>query len=167
MTNMKHDGSPADQARTAEAQAAVWQVLAWAESHQFVRAVALVGSWARHDARTDSDLDLVVLAERTSDLLAQTDWPDLFGSAELVSSRDFGGIQERRLRLASGFEVEVGIGSLDWAAVPVDPGTATVARDGLTPLYDPDGHLHRLLDALDTCGGLSSPIDWLEPKQSV
>jgi hypothetical protein len=34
----------------------------------------------------------------------------------------------------------------------VDPGTAGVAQNGLTPLYDCDGHLRRLLTALNRHG---------------
>ena len=107
---------------------------------------APVSAFVRMDS--DLDLDLVILCKNASDLLARTDWHGVFGIVELVSSRDFGGIQERRLRRASGFEIEVGIGPTSWAAVPVDPGTAEVALGGLVPLYDADGHLRRLLDAL-------------------
>jgi predicted nucleotidyltransferase len=148
MKTMRHEGAPADPARIEEAQDALRSALGWAEGEENVRAVALVGSWARNAERMDSDLDLVILCEHTSDLLARTDWHAVFGVVELVSSRDFGGIQERRLRRASGFEIEVGIGPTSWAAVPVDPGTAEVALDGLVPVYDADGHLRRLLDAL-------------------
>jgi predicted nucleotidyltransferase len=149
MTTMRHERAPADEERTEEAQDAVRSALTWAEGEENVRAVALVGSWARNAARMDSDLDLVILCEHASDLLGRTDWHGVFGIVELVSCRDFGGIQERRLRRASGFEIEVGIGSTSWAAVPVDPGTAEVALDGLVPLYDTDEHLRRLLDALN------------------
>jgi predicted nucleotidyltransferase len=145
---MKRDGLPADDARIIEAQDVVRSALAWAKSELTVRAVALVGSWARSAARRDSDLDLVVLCEGSSDMLGRTDWYNAFGIGEVVSQRDFGSIQERRLRLASGFEIEVGIGPTSWADVPVDPGTAQVALDGLKVLYDPDGHLACLLDAL-------------------
>jgi predicted nucleotidyltransferase len=148
MMTMRHQGARADRQRIDEAQNAVRSAVVWAEREENVRAVALVGSWARNAARMDSDLDLVILCGRATDLLRRTDWHSVFGAAEVVSVRDFGAIQERRLRRASGFEIEVGVGSISWAAAPPDPGTAAVALDALVPLYDPDGHLRRLLDAL-------------------
>jgi len=147
-----YDGPTADEERVAEADAVMRSALAWAKSEEVIRAVALVGSWSRDDARMDSDLDLIVLCTEAPGLLEQTGWHGQFGAVEAVSRRDFGPIQERRLRLLPGFEIEVGIGLAFWAAVPVDPGTAGVALDGLTPLYVCDGHLRRLLTALNRRG---------------
>ena len=39
------------------------QVVAWAAEQDEVQAVVLVGSYARGDARADSDVDLVLLVE--------------------------------------------------------------------------------------------------------
>lgn len=53
------------------------------------------------------------------------------------------------MRLRTGLEVEVGIGSIAWASTaPVDDGTAEVLAGGLRPLYDPDGHLQQLVDTV-------------------
>lgn len=47
--------------------------------------------------------------------------------------------------LPSGLEVEAGIAPPSWAAMDeMDPGTHRVVRDGLIPLYDPDGLLPTL-----------------------
>jgi hypothetical protein len=66
-----------------------------------------------------------------------------------VRSSDFGGIQERRLRLGDGLLVEVGIGGPSWANTePIDGGTRQVASDGLVPLVDRAGLLTGLMRAL-------------------
>jgi hypothetical protein len=64
----------------------------------------------------------------------------------LIRAEDFGRVRERRLATADGHEIEVCIGRPNWASVdPVDPGTASVVRGGLQPLYDPSRLLEDLL----------------------
>jgi uncharacterized protein len=106
-------------------------------------AVALVGSWARGSGRPDSDVDLVLLTTAPEELLGTDDWFTAIDPlARLIRADDFGAIQERRLRLPSGLEVEVGIGEPSWAATtPVDQGTRRVVDDGLVILHDPQSLL--------------------------
>ena len=113
-------------------------------------AAALVGSWARGNARPDSDVDLVLLTERPEVLLLDDRWHRDFGAdATLVRTADFGAVQERRLRLASGLEVEVCIGHPSWADTdPVDAGTRRVVSDGIRVLWDPYLRLSALIDAV-------------------
>ena len=66
----------------------------------------------------------------------------------LVRSEDFGLLQERRLRRSDGLEVEVAIGGRAWAALPPDPGSARVVRNGMRVLFDPRGLLSELADAV-------------------
>ncbi len=120
----------------------------WADEDARIRAIALVGSWARGVARADSDVDLLVLATDVEVLLDDRAWFGRFGLG-LVGARDFGAIQERRIRRASGLEVEIGIGDPSWASTdPLDEGTRRVASDGLRIVADPDGLLARLSRAL-------------------
>lgn len=120
--------------------------------HRFpgIVAIGLVGSWAREAGRPDSDVDLVVLTDEPRALLDNLEWRHQFDAgARLVSARDFGALQERRLRCRDGLEIEVGIGTPGWARTrPVDPGTATVVRDGLVAVYDPQGRLAALAAAV-------------------
>ena len=113
-------------------------------------AIALVGSWARFAGRPDSDVDLVVLTPAPLTLLSASSWFQIFGEgSELVRSEDFGLLQERRLRRPDGLEVEVGIGTPEWAATDSpDTGTARVVRDGMGVLFDPERMLASLSEAL-------------------
>lgn len=121
----------------------------WAALRPDVEGVALVGSHARGAERMASDVDLAVLTPRFADLAADPDWfPALRPGARLVRTATWGPLVERRYRLRSGLLVEVGLAHPDWAAVPLDPGTARVLGDGHRILHDPDGLLARAAAAL-------------------
>lgn len=129
----------------------VRSVTAWATQQPDIVGVAVVGSWARGQARMDSDVDLVVLTTDKDRYITDGRWvPDAVGElAELVRTQDWGPLTERRVVLRSGLEVEFGFVPPSWAGVdPADPGTARVVRDGCSPLVDPDGALARLGAAL-------------------
>jgi predicted nucleotidyltransferase len=111
--------------------------------------IAVVGSWARTAGRADSDVDLVVLANEPSRLLDDRSWLTIFGSETvLVGERDFGLLQERRLRRPDGLEVEVGVAGPAWAALPPDPGTAQVVRDGMYVIFDPEDLFAELISVV-------------------
>ena len=114
---------------------------------------ALVGSWARAEGRPDSDVDIVLLTEQPEGLLRDDAWHRTFGAeVQLVRASDFGALQERRLRLASGLDVEVCIGRPSWAeAEPLDEGTRRVVEDGMHVLWDPSGRLAALAAAVTAC----------------
>ena len=125
-------------------------VRSWASDEDAIVGVALVGSWARGEARMDSDADVVVLAE-TDRFVEDEEWiGDLFGSgAVLVRTADWGALTERRVQLPSGFEIEFGFAPPSWADVaPVDPGTEGVISHGCEVWYDPNTLLRRLLEAV-------------------
>src|SRR4029077_1672772 len=101
----------------------------------------------RDAATMASDVDLVVLTDR-SDLYATTsDWiePATGSPGRFVGTQAWGPLTERRVQLASGLVVECGFAPRSWAGVqPLDDGTARVVADGFAVLYDP----LRLLDRL-------------------
>jgi hypothetical protein len=136
----------ADQRRD-EATAFIGAAERWAASRPDIVAALIVGSWARDDAREDSDIDLVLLTEDPDVYIEGEDWiEDLAPGARLIRTGDWGAIIERRLLLpSSSLEVEVGVGRPSWAATsPVDPGTRNVVRGGFRPLFDPQGLLAAL-----------------------
>lgn len=120
-------------------EAFIRHVHTWASSRDDVRAVALVGSHARGDARTDSDIDLILLCTEPSDHLRDVGWVSQFGDVTSAILEDWGKVQSVRVhyrtvgpggaRQAHGLEAEFGIAEPDWAAEPLDQGTARVLRD--------------------------------------
>jgi predicted nucleotidyltransferase len=113
----------------------------WARRQTDIKGVAVVGSWARDEARMDSDIDLVILTDRKARYAQDADWiaSAVGQDAVLIRSQEWGVLTERRVRLPSGLEVEFGFVFPSWAATdPVDPGTARVVRDGCRPILDPE-----------------------------
>lgn len=140
----------ASDARAAEVERVVQQASHWAATRPDIRALLLVGSWARRAARSDSDVDLVVLTTTPDFYTPDGAWTRELDAVEISRVQQWGSIAERRLVLPSGLEVEIDIGPLSWAqADPVDTGTRRVVTDGCRILYDPDDHLQRLIVA---CG---------------
>jgi predicted nucleotidyltransferase len=114
-------------------------LVSFAERRDDVRAVALVGSRARGAARRDSDVDVVVLTTDPHKYVDGCEWIEALPDATLLGTRHWGVLTERRLVLASGIEVDFGVVHHSWAStLPLDAGTARVARDGLGALHDPD-----------------------------
>jgi len=140
----------ASDARAAEVEWVMQRAAQWARTQPDIRALLLVGSWARDAARPDSDVDLVVLTTTPEWYSPDGAWTRELGAVAISRVQQGGAIAERRIVLPSGLEVEVGIGPLSWAQIdPVDAGTRRVVTDGCRILHDPDGQLQRLLVA---CG---------------
>ena len=113
-----------------------------------VVAVGLAGSWARGDARMDSDVDLVILTREPRRYIEGETWIQAFSGLRVVRTQAWGPMTERRFVLPSGLEVEAGIVSSSWAATnPVDPELPPIIRDSFRILYDPEQRLARLLEA--------------------
>ena len=120
----------------------------WAKGRTDVVAVVLVGSWARGDARMDSDVDVVLLTENQKPYLEGDAWLHELGGVRLVKTRQWGPLTERRFELSSRLEVELGVALAYWASTdPVDEGTRRVVADGAAVIYDPEGLLARLVVA--------------------
>ncbi len=58
------------------------RVKAWAEAQPSIVGLALVGSYARDEARANSDVDLVLLTSRLRDSVADPAWIEWFGPVE-------------------------------------------------------------------------------------
>jgi hypothetical protein len=98
-------------------------------------------------------VDIVLLTDSPATYVENEDWQPAFGADAGVRTQRWGALPERRITRPSGLEVEVGVGSPTWASTsPLDDGTATVTADGLVAVYDPEGMLARLVQAVAVCG---------------
>jgi Nucleotidyltransferase domain len=121
-----------------------------------VLAVALLGSYARDQARPASDVDLIVIASDPKHFRHQTHWvydlpwEQLGVQVFSWADEDYGAVCSRRFVLSTGLNVEVGFAAPSWAAIdPADAGTQGVVRGGMWILLDPSGLLNHLLRAVN------------------
>ena len=117
----------------------------WSCQQQDIIAVALVGSYARNQARDDSDIDLVVLTSQPDLYLEHHDWLKYFGDVRSVRKENYGKVTSLHVHYLNGYEVEFGITSPTWANIPLDQETHGVVTKGLLPIYDPDNKLGQLI----------------------
>lgn len=110
--------------------------IAWASEQPDVQGVALVGSYARGEARDDSDIDLVILTEQPQKYLDGVKWTERFGVVEKTHTEDYGKLTSLRVWYQNGLEVEYGITEPDWASVPLDAGTREVILGGMVVLFE-------------------------------
>lgn len=120
----------------------------WAHGRADLRAVALVGSWARGNPHADSDVDIVLLTDTPQTYIDDAGWARRFGAVEVLRTQRWGVLTERRM-LVGGLLVEFGVVEPAWASTsPLDDGTAQAVADGLVALHDPTGLLSRLVAAV-------------------
>ena len=108
----------------------------WASAREDVQAVALVGSYARDEARDDSDIDFVILTSQPQSYLEDLKWMEHFGQVEKYQTEDYGKLTSVRVWYQNGMEVEYGFTTPDWVSIPLDAGTERVIRDGMIVLFE-------------------------------
>ena len=91
------------------AESLIENVRNWAELRDDIRALAVVGSHARGEARSDSDVDLVVVCADPTRYLRDTNWLSTFAPVTRFSLEDWGQVQAIRVFYRNGPEVEFGI----------------------------------------------------------
>ena len=121
----------------------------WAAQQPDIKAVVLVGSHARGTARDDSDVDVVIMTHTPQHYLQDASWLNTFGQVASVEDEDWGMVQSRRIFYSDSLEVEFSITTPQWASTdPLDEGTRRVIADGAQIVYDPDGILAALIQAV-------------------
>ena len=117
----------------------------WVSTQADVKAVALVGSYARDAATESSDVDLLLLTTDVAKYIADRAWVSLFGEATACRVEDWGKVTSVRTFYKSGLEVEYGFSTPDWAQMPMDAVISRVVSDGMKVLFDPQGILSTVL----------------------
>jgi len=124
----------------------------WAARDPRVAGVFLVGSHARGEATTESDVDFVLLTSLPEKYIDDTRWVRRFGDPLSVVLEDWGKVRSVRVHYASGLEVEFGVTTPDWASYPVPMSTQEVLTRGMQLLYDRSGELkYAINNMLEDC----------------
>lgn len=132
-------------ATTEQVEEFLQQFVDWAANQADILAVALVGSYARGQARQTSDVDLVMIAADPARLLQRPAWVERFGRVRQVQIEDYGKVTSVRAWYRDGLEVEFGLTNREWVRQPLDPGTRRVIEQGLRVVYEQENILSKLI----------------------
>jgi predicted nucleotidyltransferase len=134
--------------KLAEANALTAAVCSWAIRREDIRAMAMVGSWARGNPGPASDLDLLLLSDlaydyrRRSTWLNEIDFQNAGFRLRSSESAIYGVVWSRHVHLMPSAEVELTFANCSWAITdPVDSGTRAVVKDAFQIIVDRDGIL--------------------------
>jgi hypothetical protein len=127
-----------------KAEKYIEKVRLWLNGDDNVLALALVGSYARKQARPDSDIDFLIICEDITLLEKDISWIDQFGKVKSHNKEHWGTITSVRVFYADGQEVEFGLAPKSWADIPVDAVTRSVVSDGMIILKDINNILGKL-----------------------
>jgi predicted nucleotidyltransferase len=141
--------------KLAEANAVTAAVADWAIERADIRAMAMLGSWARGNPRPGSDLDLLLLSDlaaeyqRCSTWLTGIDFRNAGFRPRSSERAVYGVVWSEHVHLLPAAEVELAFAKCSWAGTdPVDAGTRVVVRDAFQIIFDRDGILAKLVDAV-------------------
>lgn len=137
-------------------------VLNWAQTRSEILALALVGSYTRGEATTDSDIDLMAIASnpkffrQNHDWMHQINWQSINCKIITFNDAQYGAVWSRHIYLnrytakySTKLKIEISFGLPTWASVdPIDSGTFAVVSRGCKILYDSQGILNNLMSKL-------------------
>jgi predicted nucleotidyltransferase len=124
------------------------RVVAWAKKNTEIDGIALVGSYARNQAKEYSDIDLIILTNSKGAYISNKEWLNQFGDIEISRLENYGAVTSWHVHYKNSHEVEFGIALPSWTNHPVDQGTKEVISDGIIILYDPKDLFKKLINSL-------------------
>jgi hypothetical protein len=132
--------------RSEQLEKVLAPIMVWASARTDILGLALVGSYARGDARPDSDIDLILLTSAPETFRHDKTWLDEIawtnGGVVRQYDVDYGSAWSRHVEV-DNCKIEFTFAGASWAAInPIDVGTARVVSDGCRILID-EAHLFR------------------------
>ncbi len=133
--------------RTSQVGRFLVDLIQWVADRPDIVAAGLLGSYARGDARPDSDVDIMLLTGDPRRYLVDQRWVADLGEVADHHVEPHGRVTSVRARYADGLEVEYDVVPEEWAALPPDEGTERVVTSGMRVLFERTPTLSRLLSA--------------------
>ena len=108
----------------------------WSEHQNDIKGVAVVGSYARGDHNSNSDIDLVIISTNKDFTLNIIKSDFHYSGIKSYSLEEWGILTALRVFYENGLEVEYGVVKDQWVIEPLDEGTKTVVRNGFKIIND-------------------------------
>lgn len=108
----------------------------WATKRKDIRAVALVGSYAREELDKDADIDLVIITETPQKYITNTEWTRVFGRPITKKVEEYGKLTSLRIWYENGLEIEYGFAPREWIQTLSGDEMKQIPDDGLRVLFE-------------------------------
>jgi predicted nucleotidyltransferase len=102
----------------------------WSKQQNHIKGVAVVGSFARGDFHSNSDVDLTIISTNKDLTLELIKNEFNFGNIESSTLEEWGILTSLRIFYDNGLEVEYGVVTDQWVKEPLDEGTKNVVKNG-------------------------------------
>jgi predicted nucleotidyltransferase len=102
----------------------------WSEQQTHIKGVAVVGSFARGDFHSNSDVDLTIISTNKDLTLEIIKNEFNFGNIESSTLEEWGILTSLRIFYDNVLEVEYGVVTDQWVKEPLDEGTKNVVKNG-------------------------------------
>lgn len=102
----------------------------WLEHQNDIKGVAVVGSYARGEHNSKSDLDLIIISTNKDFTLSIIKSDFHYSGIKSCSLEEWGILTSLRVFYDNGLEVEYGVVTYQWVSEPLDEGTKNVVKNG-------------------------------------
>lgn len=108
----------------------------WIVKQSGIDAALLIGSYARGEERSDSDVDFIFVVEDRDKWFLNTNWVKKFGQMLSVSVEEFEEVKALRVYYQDTNELEFGFVTSDWLDKPYVKATEEALNSGMKVLLD-------------------------------
>ena len=120
----------------------IHKLTTWGHKRTDIVAQGVIGSYANNCAKSDSDLDLIIVSKNKNELISNQEWLELVGKPYSIQLEYYGKVTSLRVNYSFQPEIEYGVTDLSWVKSPLDPDTRKVISGGMQAYYDPLDLLH-------------------------
>ena len=108
----------------------------WSEYQNDIKGVAVVGSYARGEYNSKSDIDIVIISTNKEFTLSIIQSDFHYSGIKSCSLEEWGILTSLRVFYDNGLEVEYGVVTDQWVIEPLDEGTKNVVNNGFKILTE-------------------------------
>ncbi len=121
----------------------------WSNNQNHIKGVGILGSFARGDFHSKSDVDLTIISTN-KDLTVNTIQNDFdVGTIKSITHEDWGIVTFLRIIYDNGLEVEYGVVTDKWVIEPLDERTKSVVTKGFKVLVEKEDTFSSVLNFLN------------------
>lgn len=112
------------------------QVKKWMVKQKEIKAAILIGSYARGEERSDSDVDFIIVVDDVNKWISDINWVKSFGRLLSVTVEQFEEVQALRVHYQDTNELEFGFVTEEWLQKPYVDATKEAIDSGMIVLLD-------------------------------